>query len=121
MGPFSVSGDVRVRRIRWYARPRPGAVSSVGRAPARQAGGRWFEPSTAHSHPTAGTSIRIPGAEVVRRTARRVNEVRQLEETMALMRRLLPGDPDFGDPLSTMGADPANVVARRAYQLADGR
>src|SRR3712207_5401693 len=51
MGPFSVSGDVRVRRIRWYARPRPGAVSSVGRAPARQAGGRWFEPSTAHSSP----------------------------------------------------------------------
>ena len=27
---------------------RPGAVSSVGRAPARQAGGHWFEPSTAH-------------------------------------------------------------------------
>ena len=26
----------------------PGAVSSVGRAPARQAGGHWFEPSTAH-------------------------------------------------------------------------
>src|SRR5581483_3051701 len=26
-----------------------GAVSSVGRAPARQAGGHWFEPSTAHS------------------------------------------------------------------------
>src|SRR5947208_13286735 len=25
-----------------------GAVSSVGRAPARQAGGHWFEPSTAH-------------------------------------------------------------------------
>ena len=24
------------------------AVSSVGRAPARQAGGHWFEPSTAH-------------------------------------------------------------------------
>jgi hypothetical protein len=29
--------------------PRPRAVSSVGRAPARQAGGHWFEPSTAHS------------------------------------------------------------------------
>src|SRR5438105_2664987 len=27
---------------------KPGAVSSVGRAPARQAGGHWFEPSTAH-------------------------------------------------------------------------
>jgi hypothetical protein len=26
----------------------PGAVSSVGRAPALQAGGRWFEPGTAH-------------------------------------------------------------------------
>jgi hypothetical protein len=25
------------------------AVSSVGRAPALQAGGRWFEPGTAHS------------------------------------------------------------------------
>ena len=31
---------------------RPGAVSSVGRAPARQAGGRWFEPSTAHFFPS---------------------------------------------------------------------
>lgn len=40
---------------------------------------------------------------------------------MALARRLLPGDPDFGDPLSTMGTDPAQVVARRAYALADGR
>jgi hypothetical protein len=28
--------------------PSAGAVSSVGRAPARQAGGHWFEPSTAH-------------------------------------------------------------------------
>src|SRR5581483_7597119 len=26
------------------------AVSSVGRAPARQAGGHWFEPSTAHQN-----------------------------------------------------------------------
>src|SRR5204862_8160026 len=29
----------------------PRAVSSVGRAPARQAGGHWFEPSTAHVFP----------------------------------------------------------------------
>src|SRR5215208_1320428 len=29
-------------------RYRARAVSSVGRAPARQAGGHWFEPSTAH-------------------------------------------------------------------------
>ena len=37
------------------------------------------------------------------------------------MRRTLPGDPDFGDPLSTMGTEPVQAVARRAYQLADGR
>src|SRR4051794_41852328 len=40
---------------------------------------------------------------------------------MALARRLLPGDPEFGDPLSTMGTEPVQAVARRAYQLADGR
>jgi adenylate cyclase len=56
-----------------------------------------------------------------RRAARRVNEVRQLETAVALMRRTLPGDPDFGDPLSTMGTEPVQAVARRAYQLADGR
>ena len=30
---------------------RLGALSSVGRAPARQAGGHWFEPSSAHRKP----------------------------------------------------------------------
>ena len=36
-------------RARSFGRLRtPRAVSSVGRAPARQAGGHWFEPSTAH-------------------------------------------------------------------------
>jgi adenylate cyclase len=40
---------------------------------------------------------------------------------MALVRRMLPGDPDYGDPLSTMGTEPVQAVARRAYQLADGR
>jgi adenylate cyclase len=65
--------------------------------------------------------VRPPGTELLRRTARRVNEIRQLETSVALMRRLLPGDPDYGDPLSTMGPEPTQVVARRAYQLADGR
>ncbi len=41
---------------------RPGAVSSVGRAPARQAGGHWFEPSTAHSRNLApGVGLRRGG------------------------------------------------------------
>ena len=57
----------------------------------------------------------------MRRAVRRVNEVRQIEEILGLMRRTLPGDPDYGDPLSTMGSEPTQVVARRAYQLADGR
>src|SRR6476469_6697465 len=37
-----------------------GAVSSAGRAPARQAGGHWFEPSTAHS-PMARESVPLRG------------------------------------------------------------
>src|SRR3954454_21102367 len=37
-----------------------GAVSSAGRAPARQAGGHWFEPSTAHS-PMARESVPTRG------------------------------------------------------------
>jgi class 3 adenylate cyclase len=36
-------------------------------------------------------------------------------------RELLPGDPNFGDPLSTTGNDPAQVLARRAYALNDSR
>ena len=39
------------RRQRSGYNRRPRAVSSVGRAPARQAGGHWFEPSTAHPIP----------------------------------------------------------------------
>ena len=38
----------------------PGAVSSVGRAPARQAGGHWFEPSTAHGLAKAFSERRGP-------------------------------------------------------------
>jgi adenylate cyclase len=36
-------------------------------------------------------------------------------------RELLPGDPNFGDPLSTTGNDPAQLLARRAYALNDSR
>src|SRR4051795_4969039 len=45
----------------------PRAVSSVGRAPARQAGGHWFEPSTAHHRKARSgglfllTSVAAPG------------------------------------------------------------
>src|SRR5205085_660701 len=46
----------------------PRAVSSVGRAPARQAGGRWFEPSTAHPR----SSLQLHSPRQRRRRARRV-------------------------------------------------
>jgi adenylate cyclase len=36
-------------------------------------------------------------------------------------RELLPGDPSFGDPMSTTGSDPARVLARRAWSAEDGR
>src|SRR5262245_40534330 len=36
---------------------RPRAVSSVGRAPVLQAGGRWFEPGTAHCQPPPHSEV----------------------------------------------------------------
>src|SRR6476469_7213733 len=71
--PIRTSGlRAQAERVRWFTatkdrfrlgahRPArlqsdlPRAVSSVGRAPARQAGGHWFEPSTAHSTEQAET------------------------------------------------------------------
>ena len=44
--PRPICFSCRFRRPARLKTPR--AVSSVGRAPARQAGGHWFEPSTAH-------------------------------------------------------------------------
>src|SRR5262249_15209976 len=42
-----------------------GAVSSVGRAPALQAGGRWFEPGTAHLIPQANPRLRRCSAKLI--------------------------------------------------------
>jgi adenylate cyclase len=36
-------------------------------------------------------------------------------------RELLPGDPSFGDPMSTTGSEPTRVLARRAWSSEDGR
>jgi adenylate cyclase len=40
---------------------------------------------------------------------------RSLLPAIQAMRELLPGDPSFGDPMSTTGNDPARVLARRAW------
>src|SRR5436190_16913526 len=47
------------------------AVSSVGRAPARQAGGHWFEPSTAHSRKPRKAGLFFSPIAGTRRSGRR--------------------------------------------------
>src|SRR6187455_756753 len=55
------------------------AVSSVGRAPARQAGGHWFEPSTAHlvkaPHRRGFSFLRLPNLRPCHRRADRIGEL----------------------------------------------
>src|SRR6059058_4852616 len=48
--------------------PPPGAISSAGRAPPRQGGGHWFEPSIAHSGSPAPAGFSRSREEAVRRT-----------------------------------------------------
>jgi adenylate cyclase len=42
---------------------------------------------------------------------------RRLAEAARRARRLLPGDSDFGDPLSTAGSDPSHVLGRQLSAL----
>ena len=54
--------------------------------------------------------------------ARRLGEADRGARAVAAVRRLrraLPGDPGFGDPLSAAGRDPAGTVARLADRLFD--
>lgn len=58
----------------------------------------------------------------VRRAAGRLRALDRSDGTVEAVRRLrrvLPGDPGFGDPLSTAGRDSAGVVARVADRLLD--
>ena len=50
-----------------------------------------------------------------------VNRQPSLVATVQGMRQLLPGDSNFGDPLSTTGAAPARVLGRRAWSFSDSR
>lgn len=51
--------------------------------------------------------------------AREVNERATVVEAVRRLRRALPGDPGFGDPLSSAGRDSAGTVARVADRLFD--
>jgi adenylate cyclase len=49
----------------------------------------------------------------------RVNRAPGAIATLRRVRRLLPGDPQFGDPLSTAGKDSAGTIARFADKMFD--
>ena len=49
------------------------------------------------------------------------NERRDLVRAVRAVRRLLPGDPQFGDPLSTAGSEPSQLVGRRVWAINHGR
>src|SRR5215210_7371452 len=50
-----------------------------------------------------------------------VNRRRSLVSVVRAWRQVLPGDSDFGDPMSTVGFSPARVLGRRAGALNQGR
>ena len=57
----------------------------------------------------------------LQQSMRWVNRQPSLVAAVRASRQLLPGDSDFGDPLSTTGMSPARVLGRRAWALSDGR
>jgi adenylate cyclase len=53
--------------------------------------------------------------------ARRTDTGPRLLGAVKFLRQLLPGDSELGDPLSTGGRDPSNLIARRVSEAAAGR
>jgi adenylate cyclase len=59
--------------------------------------------------------------QTLRQGIRWLNRRRSLVSIVRGYRQLLPGDPDFGDPMSTVGTAPARVLGRRAGAFNEGR
>jgi len=57
----------------------------------------------------------------LRRRARRTDTQPRLLTAARLLRDVLPGDSELGDPLSTAGADPSHVLAKRLSETAPDR
>jgi len=53
--------------------------------------------------------------------AKRTDQGPRLLRAVRVARNLLPGDSELGDPLSTAGDDPSNVIARRVSEAASER
>jgi adenylate cyclase len=64
---------------------------------------------------------RIGWPSEVRRGLGWLSSRQSVVQLIRAWRELLPGDPSFGDPMSTTGSDPARVLARRAWSGEDGR
>jgi adenylate cyclase len=57
----------------------------------------------------------------MRDAMRWLNRRRSLVSMVRAGRQVLPGDSDFGDPMSTVGTSPARLLGRRAGALNQGR
>jgi adenylate cyclase len=64
---------------------------------------------------------RIGWPNEVRRGLGWLSSRRSLLQVIRATREVLPGDPSFGDPMSTTGSEPARVLARRAWSAGAGR
>jgi adenylate cyclase len=53
--------------------------------------------------------------------AKRTDEGPRLLRAIRLARKILPGDPELGDPLSTAGNEPSHLLARRVSETAPER
>src|SRR4051812_5471948 len=63
--------------------------------------------------------LRLPDPGL-RRAADWLNRRGSIAELVRTMREVLPGDSRFGDPISTAGAEPAQVLARRVWAASGG-
>jgi adenylate cyclase len=59
--------------------------------------------------------------DTVQAYLRWLNRQRSLVSLVRAARQVLPGDSNFGDPMSTVGTSPARVIGRRAGALNEGR
>ena len=62
----------------------------------------------------------LPGRGALTGGVRWLNTQPSLGALVAAMREALPGDSRFGDPLSTAGLEPAQILAKRAYSASSG-
>jgi len=94
----------------------PGAVPEVTSEPAPEDSlerrRRWRELAT----PERRAAARAAGRRIAK-AARRANANPRLVASTRALRTRLPGDPEFGDPLSTGGAERAQLLARRLAEL----